>query len=331
MRLWNPAAEAVTGIRAADAVGLPVEAAIPRWTAIAPRVPVASWPAPTGTRAETLPFDLGGRELWLSIAGVGFDDGTVYAFRDFTEERRVEELKTEFVATASHELRTPLAAVYGAAMTLRRRDLELDEERRELLLDVVAEEADRLSRTINDILWASRLETGRLDLDAEPFDPLECAESVVEAARTHAPAGIKLALSCGGEVPRLVGDPAKFRQVLANLVENAVKYSPDGGRVEVRVQRDDGAVRFAVMDAGLGIPPRERDRIFDKFYRLDPHLTRGVGGTGLGLYICRELVRHMSGRIWVTSEEGRGSTFFVELPMADAHAATGAEAPAHAT
>ncbi|MBW3592481.1 MAG: GAF domain-containing protein, partial [Actinobacteria bacterium] len=182
VRLWNPAAEAVTGIAASEVVGRPLEAAIPGWAAIGPRVPVAAWPAPARTRAETLPFDLDGRELWLSIAGVGFDDGTVYAFRDLTEERRVEELKTEFVATASHELRTPLAAVYGAAMTLRRRDLELDEERRELLLTIIAEEANRLSRTINDILWASRLEAGRLDLDAEPFDPLVCVESVVEAA-----------------------------------------------------------------------------------------------------------------------------------------------------
>jgi signal transduction histidine kinase len=155
-------------------------------------------------------------------------------------------------------------------------------------------------------------------------------ESVVAAARTHAPPGIELVLVRNGDVPRLVGDPDKFRQVLANLVENAVKYSPDGGRVEVRVERADGAVRFAVADSGLGIPLRERERIFDKFYRLDPNLTRGVGGTGLGLYICRELVRHMNGRIWVTSEEERGSTFFFELPLADAHAAAGAEAPAHA-
>jgi signal transduction histidine kinase len=104
--------------------------------------------------------------------------------------------------------------------------------------------------------------------------------------------------------------------VLANLVENAVKYSPSGGRVHLSLWRQEGRVLFAVRDEGLGIPPREQEHIFEKFYRLDPNLTRGVGGTGLGLYICRELVRRMGGRIWVASREGEGSTFFFELPVA---------------
>jgi len=103
-----------------------------------------------------------------------------------------------------------------------------------------------------------------------------------------------------------------------NLVDNAVKYSPDGGRVEVRIERRNGSVRFSVRDEGLGIPAVEHGRIFDKFYRVDPNMTRGVNGTGLGLYICRELVRRMSGRISVDSREGAGSTFSFELPIADA-------------
>ena len=105
-----------------------------------------------------------------------------------------------------------------------------------------------------------------------------------------------------------------LRQVLANLVENAVKYSPSGGRVQLSLWRHEGRVLFAVRDEGLGIPLREQERIFEKFFRLDPNLTRGVGGTGLGLYICRELVRRMGGRIWVASREAEGSTFFFELP-----------------
>jgi two-component system phosphate regulon sensor histidine kinase PhoR len=107
-----------------------------------------------------------------------------------------------------------------------------------------------------------------------------------------------------------------LRQVLANLVDNAVKYSPAGGRVRVSLEPHESRVLFVVRDQGLGIPLREQARIFEKFYRLDPNLTRGVGGTGLGLYICRELVRRMGGRIWVASREDEGSTFFFELPAA---------------
>jgi signal transduction histidine kinase len=109
----------------------------------------------------------------------------------------------------------------------------------------------------------------------------------------------------------------KVRQVLTNLIDNAVKYSPDGGRAEIKLERRDRHVRVSIRDEGLGIPPSEQARIFEKFYRLDPDLTRGVGGTGLGLYICRELVRHMDGRVWVVSAEGEGSTFFFELPLAE--------------
>jgi signal transduction histidine kinase len=105
--------------------------------------------------------------------------------------------------------------------------------------------------------------------------------------------------------------------VLVNLVDNAVKYSPDGGRIDVEVGASDGYVRFAVRDEGLGIPDEEQERIFDKFHRLDPYLQRGVSGTGLGLYICRELVRQMNGRIWVESAAGEGSTFSFELPVAE--------------
>ena len=114
----------------------------------------------------------------------------------------------------------------------------------------------------------------------------------------------------------MAADPDKVRQVLANLVDNAVKYSPGGGRVEVALERHDGAVRFAVSDEGLGIPAAERERVFEKFYRLDPDLTRGVGGTGLGLFICRELARRMDGWIWIEGREPRGSTVVLELPSA---------------
>jgi PAS domain S-box-containing protein len=313
VRLWNRAAETITGLPARSVVGKPVAEAIPGWATVAERVPVAAAPG-AGGRAETIPLELPDRELWLSVSGVGFREGTVYAFRDLTEERALEQLKNEFVATVSHELRTPLAAIYGAAVTLRRDDLPLGQDQRENLLGIVASEADRLARTVNDILWTSRLDSGTLHVAIESCDAVGLAADVAAAARTHLPADVELELSAEDEVPRVAADPDKVRQVLANLVDNAIKYSPDGGRVAIAVEPDDGRVRFLVRDHGLGIPPLEQRRIFDKFYRLDPEMTRGVGGTGLGLYICRELIRRMDGRIWVDSREGAGSTFGFELP-----------------
>jgi len=239
----------------------------------------------------------------------------VYAFRDVTDERAVEQMKTDFVSTVSHELRTPLAAIYGAAMTLRRRDVAVDEPQRDRLLEVVSSEADRLARIVNDILWASRLESGRMSIAIERCDAGAIAAEVADVLRSRAP-NAEIVVSRSRGLPPVAADPDKLRQILTNLIDNAIKYSPEGGRVEVEIGRSRGRVRFRVTDDGLGVPSAEQDRIFEKFYRLDPNLTRGVGGTGLGLYISRELVMRMNGRIWVDSDGSTGSSFFLELPTA---------------
>jgi signal transduction histidine kinase len=277
------------------------------------RIPIAATGGPSA-RPETLPFELGGRELWLSISGVGFAEGTVFAFRDMTAERGVEKMKSDFVSTVSHELRTPLAAIYGAAVTLMREDMPLEHDQRSELLGVISSEAERLARIVNDILWTSRIESGGLTVSIERCDPVALASDVVQAQRARLPGNVSLELESDNGVSELAADPDKVRQVLSNLVDNAVKYSPDGGRVEVRLEGGDERIRFVVSDEGLGIPPGEHQRVFEKFYRLDPDLNRGVGGTGLGLYICRELVRRMNGRIWVEGRDGPGTRFVVELP-----------------
>jgi signal transduction histidine kinase len=318
IRTWNRAAALATGLPASVVVDRLAVEAIPGWPAIASRIEVARARS-AAPRPESLPLDLGGRELWLSIHGVAVPDGVVYAFRDLTEERALERMRTEFVSTVSHELRTPLAAIYGAAMTLQRDDVELDDVQRSRLLDIVSGEADRLARTVNDILWASRLDADALKVTIQNCDPLALVGEVVTAQEVHLDRSHRLLVDSPGDVPLLAGDPDKVGRVLINLVDNAIKYSPDGGRVTVRVEGAGTHVRFAVADEGLGIPPAEQRRIFEKFYRLDPNMTRGVGGTGLGLYICRELVRRMDGRIWVESPGlGRGSTFVVELPAVSA-------------
>ena len=321
IRLWNNAAERITGVAEADVLGQPAASAVPGWDSVAARVPVAHAGEPA--RPESVPLELEDGELWLSISAVGYEEGTVYAFRDLTEERALESMRQDLVATVSHELRTPLAAIYGAALTLRRGDVELEAALRDKLLDVVVDESSRLSDIVNDLLLASQLDSGKLRINIEQCDPLEIAKLEIAAAGLHTPPNVQLALTAPKSLPLVAADAGQLRQVLSNLIDNAIKYSPDGGAVTLALSERDHHIQFAVTDCGLGIPPTEQRRIFEKFYRLDPDMTLGIGGTGLGLYICRELVRRVNGRIWVESDGGRGSTFFVEVPQEQAAPAIG--------
>jgi PAS domain S-box-containing protein len=327
IRLWNTAAEEITGLRADDVLGHRAADAIPGWADLASRISVAEAPGSAAAHAESLPLELGGRELWLSFSGVEAADGIVYAFRDLTEQRALDKMKTDFVATVSHELRTPLAAIYGSAMTVRRQDIDLEPRLLDRLLQVIADESNRLAEIVNDLLLASHLDAGGLQVSIERCDGRELAEAVVDAARTHAPEGVALTFRARKRLPPVAADPGQLRQVLVNLVENAIKYSPDGGPVELALEPVGKAMRFVVRDQGLGIPESERTKIFEKFYRLDPDMTRGIGGTGLGLYICRELVRRVDGRIWVEPNGSSGSTFVVEIPLAEQGAKRRRQAP----
>jgi two-component system phosphate regulon sensor histidine kinase PhoR len=322
---WNPAAHAITGIAVEEALGRRAKDALPGWETVASLVPVADVPGPGSLEAKTLPLELDGRELWLSISGVKFADGIVYAFRSLTEERALDELKGEFIATVSHELRTPLAAIYGSAKTLMRTDVKLDEASRTSLLSVIAQESERLTRIAGDILLANKLDSGHFMLEQEGIDLRTLTEAVVEEMRSCFAdrENISIELTATNSLESIVGDADKLRQVLINLIDNAVKYSPDGGRVEVGIEPRDGGIRITVQDEGIGISTGEQQRIFGKFYRVDPELARGVGGTGLGLYICRELVHRMEGRVSVDSREGKGSTFVVDLPLTAAYSERG--------
>ena len=314
VRLWNPAAEAITGLRAATVRDRPAEEAIPGWPTIAAFVPVANRPGDRDgpSSAETVPVDVEGKELWLSVVAVALGDETVYAFRDATHDRRLENLRSQFVATISHELRTPLASLHGAAMTLREHDLPA--QMQDDLLEMIAEQSNRLASLVEEILVAGQLDSGSLSVVADTFDPEELVRSVVTAARSRVGEETTIDISIPPVLPKVHGDGERTRQVLLNLLDNAIKYSPSGGRIEVGLATAGDQLRFSVRDEGLGIPVGEQERIFDKFYRLDPDQRRGIGGTGLGLYICRGLVRSMHGRIWVESDRGNGTTFAFELP-----------------
>jgi PAS domain S-box-containing protein len=311
---FNPAAARILGVDDSALVGETAVGAIGGWSEIEENAK----PEPGDTRGPvTLPLvQSDGDERWISVSGVDFGDGVVYALRDVTEERRLERARSDFVATASHELRTPLAAVLGAVKTLRRDDVSFEPEQREEFMEMIDREAERLSGIVAQILLTGQLDAGRLPLQVERFDPVALTQDVVDSAELHLPNGIELRVEAPDDIPPVAGDANQLRQVISNLVDNAIKYSPQGGDVELRLNQNGQFARIEVVDAGLGIPRDEHERIFEKFYRLDPALTRGVNGTGLGLYISKELVERMNGRISVDSEPGRGSTFVVEVPLA---------------
>lgn len=310
VRLWNRAAAFVTGLQSDDVCNHPVADAFPGWDAVAARIPVAE--RGRAPRSVTLPVEVAGRDLWLSFVAVRSADGVVYAFRDLTSERRLDEEKSDFIATISHELRTPMAAVYGAAETLRHR--ELPSARRNELLDLIASQAARLSQITERVLLATQLDRGDVSLGREPVDVAEVVRLSVEAIRPRVSPGVALEVDVEPAVGAAAADADRMQQILINLLDNAVKYGQ--GPVTVRAEAVNGAVRITVADSGPGIARAEQERIFEKFYRVDPQLTHAPGGTGLGLYIARELVVRMGGRLDVASEPGAGATFVVEVPRA---------------
>jgi len=261
----------------------------------------------------------GGEEVWLSLSEALMHDptgavaGRIFAFRDISAERVVDQMKSDFVSTVSHELRTPLTSIYGFAETLLRRDIGFSDDDRETFLGYIASEAERLTGIVDALLNVARLDSGTLQVDLVPTDIGELLEEVVSEG--SAPAltnGRRFVVELDEDVPAVRADPDKLRQVVGELVANAVKYSPAGAVVRVEARSRPDSVEVTVADEGGGIPGSELGRIFDKFYRA----TESQPGTGLGLFIAQGLVSAMGGRIWVRSEEGGGSRFTFALPVA---------------
>lgn len=308
IELLNPGAEAVLQVAAAEVVGRPAAEALAGWDVVATRIGVArrgEVPAP-----EVLPIAGGDGERWLSVAAVDAGDAVAYTFRDVTAERDLDRLRTEMVAVVSHELRTPLAGAYGAARTLLDRYADLEEAQRRSLLEMIVEQALRLARILDQILLTSALDSDAMEAQLGAFDVHEVIDEVVQGI----PAGERArVIVAAPERLRLACDLDRLRQVISNLVDNGLKYSD--GPVRVAVCERELSARFTVVDEGPGIPVAERERVFEKFFRVDPAQRSGVGGTGLGLYIARELVQRMGGRIGYLPRE-HGAAFYVDLPLA---------------
>jgi signal transduction histidine kinase len=319
VQLWNRGAELMTGLAGDRLRGTLLTDAIPEWSELSQRISIAD--GDEVPRPATVPVRVGERDLWLSFVAVQSGAGVVYAFRDLSEEVRLEEEKSDLVATISHELRTPMATVYGAATTLLHRDDELDREHRRKLLEMLASEAKRLADITEEVLLTAQIDHGDVWVDQQPIDISDVVRTTIATMESQLQA-VSLDLEIPRELPAAAGDADRLRQVLVNLIDNAVKYS-EADEVSVRVEVADGQVFIAVGDEGRGIGIADQERIFEKFFRAHPHMQHGPSGTGLGLYIARELTRRMGGNLDVTSEPGRGSTFTVALPRAENSAARG--------
>ena len=310
--LWNQSAEQITGVPSAAALGRTPLEVLQRELASDDE----------GSHRERLvSVQRGGEEAWLSVTEavmrdpIGAVAGRIFAFRDVSSERIVEQMKSDFVSTVSHELRAPLTSIYGFAETLLRRDVLFGEPERQTFLGYIASEAQRLTTIVDTLLGVARLEAGDLQVELVPTDLRTVVSEVVTTVQqTLDVNGHKFVLHLPDEPLAASADREKLSQILTNLLDNAVKFSPGGGTVTVEAHRRSGHVEVRIVDEGQGIPEAERERIFSKFHRTES--SRGAGGAGLGLFIARGLVSAMGGRIWVDSVEGGGSSFAFELPLA---------------
>jgi PAS domain S-box-containing protein len=339
VQLFNPAASTITEWQASEAVGLDFHSVISIVNNKGDAVPPESHPfaealstnATVKKSSLTLSTKTGKRLAISVIVSPVIDPATKQAnsvvgvFRDISQEKAEEAQRSDFISTASHEMRTPLAAIEGyLALALNPKISKIDDNARKLL-EKASTATKHLGVLFQDLLTSSRAEDGRLQSYPQVLELGEITQQVAEAEKFHAKEkGLELRYvlstdpaSAGGKVIRPLYyafvDTHRIQEVLTNIINNAIKYTPDGS-VTITLTGDPSVIQIQVQDTGPGISADDIPHLFQKFYRVDNSMTRTIGGTGLGLFICRKIVELYNGRIWAESEPGKGTTFFINLP-----------------
>lgn len=312
VQLINPAAERMFDVQGRDALGHSL-VEIVRHHQI-----VELWrQSRQAGEQQVTTLELPAEKLFIQIIATSLKQAlpgsTLLLFQDLTRLRRLETIRQDFISNVSHELRTPLASLKALTETLQEGALEDPPAAQRFLLRMETE-IDTLTQMVTELLELSRIESGKVPIQRKSLDPLELIKPSVERMRLQAErAGLELKLECPAELPRVVADADRVEQVLINILHNAIKFTPSGGKIVVSAYAEDGRVVFYVKDTGVGIQQRDLSRIFERFYKTDR--ARSGGGTGLGLSIARHIIEAHGGRIWAESSPGQGSTFFFTLPV----------------
>ena len=279
---------------------------------------VELWEKFRGGESKSITLEMGVNRNFLQVVGIRLDDEipgrSMLLFQDLTQTHRLEIVRRDFISNISHELRTPMASLKALSETLLDGALEDPPAARRFVVRMDTE-VDNLSQLVNELLELSRIESGRTNFDFQRVFPCglmakACERMTLQAERM----GLSVGQECPDNLPQIFADPARISQVFINLIHNAIKFTPAGGKIQLSAWQDGGFVVFRVADTGVGIAQKDVSRIFERFYKADR--ARAGGGTGLGLSICKHMVEAHGGKIWAESEEGNGANFFFTIPVA---------------
>ena len=314
VELINPAAETILNVNASESTGKSLAEVVRN------HIIVDLWQKAQSTGEQQFTALETPTRLVLQAIASPMEDETgsraLLILQDYTRMKRLETVRRDFVSNVSHELRTPLASLKALTETVQETALD-DPPAAKRFLAQMSVEIDNMTQLVQELLDLSKIESGRVPLERTYISPWEMIQPAAERMRIQAErSGLSLTVDCPEDLPRVLVDRGRMEQVLVNLIHNAIKFTPPGGSIQVRAWAQDKDVVLAIADTGTGIADEDLQRIFERFYKADR--ARSGGGTGLGLSIARHLVESHGGRIWAESEVGKGSTFFIAIPTAQA-------------